>query len=82
MVDSSGTEKWIELVLSELKSATTAEIVNRVGMFNQDCADRIPMVLSQMRMEGKVIYDIISLNGGKSKNIVWKLNKDKKINSP
>ena len=70
---TSGTEKWIEVVLKELKTATTVEIVDRVSIFNQDCADRIPMVLTQMRMEGKVEYEIISTKDGKRKNIVWHL---------
>lgn len=71
--NTSGTEKWIEVVLNELQSATTAEIVNRVSIFNQDCADRIPMVLTQMRMEGKVIYEVLESKDRSGKNIVWKL---------
>jgi hypothetical protein len=70
---TSGTEKWIEVVLKELQSATTAEIVNRVSIFNQDCADRIPMVLTQMRMEGRVIYEVLESKDRSGKNIVWKL---------
>ena len=75
MTDSrtSGTEKWIEVVLKELKTATTVEIVDRVSIFNQDCADRIPMVLTQMRMDGKVEYKIISTDEGKRKHIVWQM---------
>jgi len=72
-LNTSGTEKWIEVVLKELQTATTVEIVNRVSLFNQDCADRIPFVLTQMRMEGKVSYEIIQINEGKRKNIVWSL---------
>ena len=72
-VNASGTEKWIKVVLKELQSATTAEIVNRVAIFNQDCADRIPMVLTQMRMEGKIIYEVLASKDQSGKNIVWKL---------
>ncbi len=71
--DTSGTEKWIEVVLRELHEASTKEIVDRVSMFNQDCADRIPMVLTQMRMEGKISYRVESMGIGKRKNIVWRL---------
>jgi hypothetical protein len=71
--DTSGTEKWIVVVLKELQKATTAKIMERVGMFNQDCADRIPYVLTQMRMEGKVSYEVVSSDDGEGKNIVWKL---------
>ena len=72
-MDTSGTEKWIEVVLRELHEASTVEIVNRVSIFNQDCADRIPMVLTQMRMEGKVSYKVVQSKEGKRKNIVWRL---------
>jgi hypothetical protein len=72
-LESSGTEKWIEIVLKELKSATTVEIINRVSIFNQDCADRIPMVLTQMRMAGKVTYKVVPSENGERKNIVWEL---------
>ncbi len=71
--DTSGTEKWIEVVLRELQEASTTEIVDRVSMFNQDCADRIPMVLTQMRVEGKVSYRVVTMVDGKRKNIVWRL---------
>ncbi|MHA2346965.1 MAG: hypothetical protein ACXACP_09625 [Candidatus Hodarchaeales archaeon] len=71
--NTSGTEKWIEVVLKELQSATTVEIVNRVSMFNQDCADRIPMVLTQMRMAGKVTYEVLENKDQSGKSIVWKL---------
>jgi len=74
-MNTSGTEKWIEVVLKELKKATTVEIVNRVSLFNQDCADRIPMVLTQMRMEGKIAYEVTPMKKGKPKNIVWYLTK-------
>ncbi len=77
-IDTSGTEKWIEVILLELKKASTTEIVNRVGMFNQDCADRIPMILVQMRMEGKISYEVIARNEGEGKNIVWSLNQPDK----
>ncbi|MHA2075620.1 MAG: hypothetical protein ACW97X_13455 [Candidatus Hodarchaeales archaeon] len=69
--DFSGTEKWIEIVLKELKEATTTKIIEKVSIFNQDCADRIPMVLSSMRMEGKVLYKIVQTNDGSRQNIVW-----------
>jgi hypothetical protein len=72
--ETSGTEKWIVVVLKELKKASTAEIVERVGMFNQDCADRIPMVLVQMRMAGTISYEVVTLSDGEGKNIVWSLN--------
>ena len=71
--DFSGTEKWIEIVLKELKEATTAEIIERVSIFNQDCADRIPMVLSYMRMEWKVSYKVVKTKVGSRQNIVWSL---------
>lgn len=74
-LSTSGTEKWIEVVLRELQEATTVEIVNRVSIFNQDCADRIPMVLTQMRMEGKITYEVKPTEKGKPKNIVWRLIK-------
>ena len=73
-LETSGTEKWIVVILKDIKKATTTEIVERVSMFNQDCADRIPMVLTQMRMEGKVSYEVIALEEGKGKNIIWSLN--------
>ena len=76
-MDTSGTEKWIEVVLRELHEASTVEIVNRVSIFNQDCADRIPMVLTQMRMEGKVSYKVVQSKEGKRKNIVWRLEQMK-----
>ncbi|MFX0016087.1 MAG: hypothetical protein ACFFB2_13565 [Promethearchaeota archaeon] len=76
--DLSGTEKWIELVLKELVEATTVEIIDRVSMFNQDCADRIPMVLTQMRIDGKVTYEVVSSPDGKRQNIVWRLIESKK----
>lgn len=69
----SGTEKWIELVLNDLGEATTTEIIEQVSMFNQDCADRIPMVLTQMRVEGKVTYKVVPNQSGERTNIVWKL---------
>ncbi|MHA1977320.1 MAG: hypothetical protein ACW98I_10500 [Candidatus Hodarchaeales archaeon] len=75
--DTSGTEKWIEVVLRELHEASTVEIVERVSMFNQDCADRIPMVLTQMRMEGKISYKVLTIDGGNRKNIVWRLESPK-----
>ncbi|MFX0050431.1 MAG: hypothetical protein ACFFAJ_00150 [Candidatus Hodarchaeota archaeon] len=71
--ESSGTEKWIEIVLKELKSASTVEIIDRVSIFNQDCADRIPMVLTQMRMDGKITYKVVSSKNGEKKQIVWEL---------
>jgi hypothetical protein len=74
-LETSGTEKWIEVVLRELHEASTVEIVNRVSIFNQDCADRIPMVLTQMRMEGKISYRVIQSKEGKGKNIVWRLER-------
>jgi hypothetical protein len=73
-LETSGTEKWIVVILKDIKKASTAEIVERVSVFNQDCADRIPMVLAQMRMEGKVTYEVVSLEDGEGKNIVWSLN--------
>jgi len=72
-VDTSGTEKWIEVVLKELKKATTNEIVERVSMFNEDCADRIPMVLTQMRVAGKVTYSIVQSESSGRKILVWQL---------
>ena len=75
----SGTEKWIEIVLEDLGEATTIEIIERVSMFNQDCADRIPMVLTQMRVEGKVAYKVVSNPSGEMRNIVWQLTESKKI---
>ncbi len=75
-VDTSGTEKWIEVVLKELKKATTNEIVERVSMFNEDCADRIPMVLTQMRVAGKVTYNIVQSENSERKELVWQLMTD------
>lgn len=75
----SGTEKWIEIVLEDLGEATTIEIIERVSMFNQDCADRIPMVLTQMRVEGKVAYKVVSNPSGERRNIVWQLTESKTI---
>ncbi len=69
----SGTEKWIEIVLKDLVEATTFEIIERVSMFNQDCADRIPMVLTQMRMDGKISYKVVLVKDGGRRNIVWRL---------
>ncbi|MFW9906738.1 MAG: hypothetical protein ACFFFH_20700 [Candidatus Thorarchaeota archaeon] len=71
----SGTEKWIEIVLKDLGEATTIEIIERVSMFNQDCADRIPMVLTQMRVDQKVTYKVVQNESGGRKNIVWQLTK-------
>lgn len=76
--DFSGTEKWIEVVLKEMKEASTVEIIERVSIFNQDCADRIPMVLTSMRMEGKVLYKVVPTKDGKRQNIVWYLNEPDK----
>lgn len=70
---TSGTEKWIEVVLKDLGEATTVEIIECVSMFNQDCADRIPMILSQMRIEGKVSYRVASKKEGTRQTIVWRL---------
>lgn len=75
----SGTEKWIEIVLQDLGKATTIEIIERVSMFNQDCADRIPMVLTQMRVEGKVTYKVVPNPSGERRNIVWQLTESKPI---
>ncbi len=69
----SGTEKWIEIVLKDLEEATTFEIIERVSMFNQDCADRIPMVLTQMRIDGKISYKVVRAKDGGRQNIVWRL---------
>lgn len=69
----SGTEKWIEIVLNDLGEASTIEIIERVSMFNQDCADRIPMVLTQMRVDGKVSYKVVPANDGTRQTIVWQL---------
>ncbi|MFX1508007.1 MAG: hypothetical protein ACFFDC_18115 [Promethearchaeota archaeon] len=74
----SGTEKWVEIVLKDLGEATTIEIIERVSMFNQDCADRIPMVLTQMRVEGKVIYKVVANQKGERRNIVWRLTESQK----
>ena len=71
--DYSGTEKWIKIVLKELKEASTTEIIERISIFNHDCADRIPMVLSTMRMEGKIIYRVVPAENGSRKIIVWSL---------
>ena len=72
--DFSGTEKWITVVLKDLGEASTFEIIERVSMFNQDCADRIPHVLTHMRMDNKVSYKIVPIKGGTGQNIVWYLN--------
>ncbi len=72
-LELSGTEKWIEIVLKDLVEATTVEIIERVSMFNQDCADRIPMVLTQMRMDGKISYKVVTAKSGERQNIVWRL---------
>jgi hypothetical protein len=69
----SGTEKWIEIVLKDLGEATTVEIIERVSMFNQDCADRIPMVLTQMRLDEKVSYRVVPAKNGTRQTIVWQL---------
>ncbi|MFX1285532.1 MAG: hypothetical protein ACFFB5_17975 [Promethearchaeota archaeon] len=71
--DLSGTEKWIEIVLKDLGEATTIEIIERVSIFNQDCADRIPMVLTQMRIDGKISYEVVPAKGGERRNILWRL---------
>ena len=71
--DFSGTEKWIEVVLKDMKEASTVEIIEKVSIFNQDCADKIPMVLTTMRMEGKVFYKVVPTKDGKRQNIVWYL---------
>lgn len=71
--DFSGTEKWIEVVLKEMREASTVEIIEKVSIFNQDCADRIPLVLSSMRMEGKISYKVVSRKDGEAQNIVWYL---------
>ncbi len=68
-----GTEKWILTVLKENKEGTTAEIMDEVKIYNQDCADRIPMALTQMRMEGTVGYKVVAGKEGLRKNIVWYL---------
>ena len=56
-----------------MKEASTVEIIEKVSIFNQDCADRIPMVLSSMRMEGKILYNVVSTKDGARQNIVWYL---------
>ncbi|MHA1975157.1 MAG: hypothetical protein ACTSW1_19380 [Candidatus Hodarchaeales archaeon] len=71
MSEFSGTEKWIEIILKEVKEASTEEIINRVAIFNTDCSDNIPYVLSQMRMEGKVGYTIKDSENACGKKIVW-----------
>jgi hypothetical protein len=71
--DFSGTEKWIEVVLKDMIEASTVEIIEKVSIFNQDCADRIPMVLTTMRMEGKIFYKVVPTKDGKRQNIVWYL---------
>lgn len=76
--DFSGTEKWIEIVLRDLVKATTIEIIERVSIFNQDCADRIPMVLTQMRVDGKISYEVVTAEDGGRQNIVWWLIEPKK----
>ncbi|WP_455142332.1 hypothetical protein [Candidatus Hodarchaeum mangrovi] len=75
MSEFSGTEKWIELVLKELKEATTEEIINRVAIFNTDCADNIPHVLTTLRLQGKVGYRIDKVKEEGSKRIIWFLLK-------
>ena len=72
--DVSGTEKWIRVVLEDLVEASTIEIIERVSMFNQDCADRIPFVLTQMRMDSKILYKVVPTKDGTRQNIVWYLN--------
>ncbi|UCG90752.1 MAG: hypothetical protein JSU57_03195 [Candidatus Heimdallarchaeota archaeon] len=72
-IDLSGTEKWIEIVLKDLGEATTAEIIERVSIFNQECADHIPMVLTQMRIDSKISYEVVPAEGGERRNIVWRL---------
>ncbi|MHA2245200.1 MAG: hypothetical protein ACXADY_09535 [Candidatus Hodarchaeales archaeon] len=71
----SDTEKWIKIVLKDLVEATTFEIIERVSMFNQDCVDRIPIVLTQMRIDGKISNKIVSDKDGERQNIVWQLIK-------
>ncbi len=78
--DLSGTEKWIEIVLKDLGEATTLEIIEQVSVFNQDCADRIPMVLTQMRIDGKISYEVVPAEGGERRNIVWRLVEIQSIN--
>ncbi|MHA2328241.1 MAG: hypothetical protein ACXACR_06935 [Candidatus Hodarchaeales archaeon] len=68
------TERWIEVVLKDLKEASTVEIIDEVNKYNQDCADRIPMALAQMRMDGRVTYDVVQSKEGERQNIVWRLN--------
>ena len=77
--DMISGKKWIQIVLKELKEATTTEIIERVRTFNQDCADRIPMVLSQMRMEGKIISKVVAMKNGTRKNIIWQLTNQNDI---
>jgi len=67
----SGTEKWIEITLKEMKEASTEEIIRRVAVFNTDCSDNIPYVLTSMRLEGKVGYKIKDSNDACGKKIVW-----------
>jgi DNA-binding TFAR19-related protein (PDSD5 family) len=71
--DYLGTEMWIKVVLKDLTQATTQEIIDRVKIYNQECADRIPMALAQMRANGKINYQIIQSQDGKRKNMVWEL---------
>ena len=78
--DLSGTEKWIEIVLKDLGEATTLEIIEQVSVLNQDCADRIPMVLTQMRIDGKISYEVVPAEGGERRNIVWRLVEIQSIN--
>jgi len=75
VTEFSGTEKWIELVLKEIKEATTEEIINRVAIFNTDCADNIPHVLTTMRLQGKVGYRIDKVKGEGVKRIIWFLTR-------
>lgn len=71
--DYLGTEMWIKVVLKELKQATTQEIIDHVKIYNQECADRIPLALAQMRVSGKVSYQIIPTQDGIRKKLVWTL---------
>ncbi|MFW9778858.1 MAG: hypothetical protein ACFFE8_08390 [Candidatus Heimdallarchaeota archaeon] len=71
--DYLGTEMWIKVVLKDLGEATTQEIIDHVKIYNQECADRIPMALAQMRANGKAYYKIRASQDEKRKNMVWKL---------
>lgn len=68
-----GTEMWIKVVLKELKQATTEEIIERVKIYNQECADRIPLALAQMRVSGEVHFQILPTQDGTRKKMVWML---------